>query len=126
MLAPQQFDRIGKALRNETDEFVREPLPKRWVELILYLDEKERRRSKPERSEIPRSSSYDEGTRAARRSFTLNSSVGKGRKRPRVGRARSRPCVKPTPQKQGYGRACGATEETWGIIAAPTPKLAHG
>jgi hypothetical protein len=54
MLAPQQFDRIGRALRNETEELVREPLPKRWVDLILYLDEQERRRLKPEPFGVPR------------------------------------------------------------------------
>ena len=34
--------RIGNALRSEYDHIASEPLPERWVDLILYLDEKER------------------------------------------------------------------------------------
>jgi hypothetical protein len=33
--------RIGSTLRSEYDR-ISEPLPERWVELIRYLDEKER------------------------------------------------------------------------------------
>ncbi len=36
--------RIGKVLR-ATKELTHEPLPGRWVDLIHYLDEKERRES---------------------------------------------------------------------------------
>ena len=36
------FDRIGKMLHAHFDEMVDEPLPKRWVDLIKYLNEKER------------------------------------------------------------------------------------
>jgi hypothetical protein len=35
--------RIGTVLRIRDEEFAHEPLPKRWVDLIHYLDEKERR-----------------------------------------------------------------------------------
>lgn len=34
---------LGRALQRQMSSTVEEPLPKRWVELILYLDEKERR-----------------------------------------------------------------------------------
>jgi len=36
------FDRIGKMLHAHFDEVVDEPLPKRWVDLIKYLNEQER------------------------------------------------------------------------------------
>ena len=37
-------DRIGRALRAQFDEILHEPLPNRWVDLINYLNEKEKRR----------------------------------------------------------------------------------
>ena len=37
--------RIGKVLRAKNDDLTHEPLPERWVDLIHYLDEKERRES---------------------------------------------------------------------------------
>jgi hypothetical protein len=36
------LSRIGKALHAQHDDTAREPLPERWVDLIKYLDEKER------------------------------------------------------------------------------------
>ena len=36
--------RIGKALRAEGEDIAHEPLPKRWVDLIHFLDEQERKR----------------------------------------------------------------------------------
>ena len=39
---------IGKRLRGQGEDMTREPLPERWVDLINYLDEQERRRSKEE------------------------------------------------------------------------------
>ena len=33
---------IAKALRKESQNVAREPLPKRWIDLIHYLDEQER------------------------------------------------------------------------------------
>jgi hypothetical protein len=38
-------DRIGRMFRTYTEDIAHEQLPKRWVELILELDEQERRRS---------------------------------------------------------------------------------
>jgi len=43
---------ISKALHAQHDETVREPLPQRWVDLINYLNERER---------MPRKSSTEEG-----------------------------------------------------------------
>jgi Anti-sigma factor NepR len=34
---------IGTALNTQYDEIADEPLPQRWVDLIHYLDEKERK-----------------------------------------------------------------------------------
>ena len=42
-------ERLGKALHVRMDDITREPLPRRWVELILYLEEQER--MLPERRE---------------------------------------------------------------------------
>lgn len=36
------FKRIGKALHDQFNEVVHEPLPDRWIDLINYLNEKER------------------------------------------------------------------------------------
>jgi hypothetical protein len=48
MPTPQEFfGQIGKVLRNQGEHLTREPLPERWVELILYLDEKERQAKPP-------------------------------------------------------------------------------
>ena len=35
--------RIGQVLRVNIDDLAHEPLPERWVELILHLEEKEKR-----------------------------------------------------------------------------------
>ena len=37
--------RVGKALHIHNDDFSNEQLPERWVDLIRYLDEKERQQS---------------------------------------------------------------------------------
>ena len=39
------FSRLGKAFHLYADDIAHEPLPMRWVELIRYLDEQERRSS---------------------------------------------------------------------------------
>ena len=39
------LQRIGKAFHVHIDGITLEPLPRRWVDLILYLDEQERGRS---------------------------------------------------------------------------------
>ena len=36
------FQRIGKVLHDQLDDVVREPLPDRWVDLIHFLNAKER------------------------------------------------------------------------------------
>ena len=36
---------IGKRLRDKGENVTQEPLPERWVDLIRYLDEQERKRS---------------------------------------------------------------------------------
>jgi len=36
------LERLGKALHVCMDDVTHEPLPRRWVELILFLEEKER------------------------------------------------------------------------------------
>ena len=41
---PRLPDRIGRALRAQFDEILHEPLPNRWVDLINYLNDKEKRR----------------------------------------------------------------------------------
>jgi hypothetical protein len=44
MWQAQEFARgVGKTLRSLHDEATLEPLPERWVELIHYLNNKERR-----------------------------------------------------------------------------------
>ena len=40
-------DRVGKAFQLYADDIAHEPLPMRWVELIRYLDEQERKSSEP-------------------------------------------------------------------------------
>ena len=37
-------ERIGRVLRAQYDETDHEPLPKRWIDLLNYLNEKDRRR----------------------------------------------------------------------------------
>ena len=37
--------RLGKALHTHWDEIAHEPLPRRWVDLILFLEEQDRKRS---------------------------------------------------------------------------------
>ena len=41
---PPLFDQIVRPLRTQYDEIVQEPVPKRWVELINYLNEKDQKR----------------------------------------------------------------------------------
>ena len=36
------YRRIGGLMREQYDEVCREPLPERWVDLIKYLNERER------------------------------------------------------------------------------------
>ena len=39
------LQRLGKALHVQMDDITHEPLPRRWVDLILYLEEQERERA---------------------------------------------------------------------------------
>ena len=36
---------IGKRFRHQSNDITQEPLPRRWVDLIHYLNEKERKQS---------------------------------------------------------------------------------
>ena len=49
--APEFMRRIGTVMRVKDD--AREPLPERWVDLIRYLDEQERREKLRERQQQP-------------------------------------------------------------------------
>ena len=51
--APEFVRRIGKTLQAKDDDITREPLPERWVDLIRYLDEKERKEAEGRRREDP-------------------------------------------------------------------------
>ena len=39
----QRFSLIAKRFREDSEQVTRAPLPKRWVDLILHLDEQERK-----------------------------------------------------------------------------------
>ena len=43
--------RLGKLLHDQDDDITHEPLPKRWVDLIHFLDEKERKRDEGQLAE---------------------------------------------------------------------------
>ena len=47
--AHEFMSRIGTVLRVKDDDLTHEPLPERWVDLIHYLDEKERRATQKHR-----------------------------------------------------------------------------
>lgn len=40
---------FGRALHAENDHVLREPLPQRWIDLIRYLNEKERQEEEQRR-----------------------------------------------------------------------------
>jgi hypothetical protein len=42
--------RIGKVLHGQLSDITHEPLPHRWIDLIHYLDEQERRQRQLERN----------------------------------------------------------------------------
>jgi hypothetical protein len=48
------FDRIGKMLHEQFDDVAREPLPERWVDLINYLNDKERAQRDPDGATVRR------------------------------------------------------------------------
>ena len=43
------IERIGKVLHDQLDDVVREPLPHRWVDMIHFLNAKERDEPDPTR-----------------------------------------------------------------------------
>jgi hypothetical protein len=45
------LERLGKALHARHDKIANEPLPERWVDLIHYLDDKERQQAEPPKRE---------------------------------------------------------------------------
>ena len=51
--------RLGKALHLYDDDITHEPLPCRWADLIHYLDEQERSRSRKHRAKSRRDVSQD-------------------------------------------------------------------
>ena len=48
------FDRLGKALHAQYDQVANQPLPERRIDLIRYLDEKERRQASAAEAEAER------------------------------------------------------------------------
>ena len=48
------LDLIGTRLRNDGVHVIREPLPRRWVDLIHYLDEDEGKRERRQAETEPR------------------------------------------------------------------------
>ena len=58
------LQRLGKALHVHIDDITHEPLPRRWVELILYLDEQERERSARHEPETSRTGGSHEQAEA--------------------------------------------------------------
>jgi hypothetical protein len=42
---------IGKRLRHQSNDITHEPLPRRWVDLIHYLNEEERKQSEARQPE---------------------------------------------------------------------------
>ena len=63
------LDLIVKRLRDDGDNVTREALPARWVDLILYLDEQERKICAPSQHAVPE---LEEAERAvARQEYVL-------------------------------------------------------
>jgi hypothetical protein len=45
---------LGKVMHDRDDDITLEPLPRRWVDLILFLDEQEKKRGQAEGQIEPR------------------------------------------------------------------------
>ena len=45
------LQRLGMALRAHVDDITQEPLPRRWVELINFLDEQEQKLAEAQQAE---------------------------------------------------------------------------
>ena len=54
-MRPQEtiLQRLGKTLHVQLDYITHDPLPRRWVELIHYLNEQERKRSERQPEAAP-------------------------------------------------------------------------
>jgi hypothetical protein len=50
LLHEKWYNLIGKKFREESKDLAAEPLPERWVELILHLDEEERKQKARDRN----------------------------------------------------------------------------
>lgn len=48
-----RFENIGRLLRTQYSEIANEPLPERWVDLIKYLNERERAEAERPAHETP-------------------------------------------------------------------------
>jgi hypothetical protein len=48
------LQRLGRTLRGHDEPITHEPLPRRWVDLIHFLDEQERTRSQSQTEVEPR------------------------------------------------------------------------
>jgi hypothetical protein len=46
------LQRIGKVLRVQSNDITHQPVPSRWVDLILHLDEQERKGAERRRPEV--------------------------------------------------------------------------
>ena len=57
------FARLGKMLRARNEHLTRETMPKRWIDLLLHLDEQERRQSgqAPSEAAPPAAEPKDQG-----------------------------------------------------------------
>jgi hypothetical protein len=53
LLHEKLYNLIGKKFREESKDLATEPLPERWVELILHLDEEERKREDRDQGQTP-------------------------------------------------------------------------
>jgi hypothetical protein len=49
-ISPALIERITRALRFQYDQILHEPVPDRWLKILEYLDDKEKRR-RPARHE---------------------------------------------------------------------------
>jgi hypothetical protein len=54
LLQEKWYSLIGKKLRDENKDVAEEPLPRRWVDLIRYLDGQERQRERERALARPR------------------------------------------------------------------------
>jgi hypothetical protein len=58
-----QFELIAGRLRQESEPQLREPLPQRWVDLILELDARERRTTEELQRQRPATTSDEDAER---------------------------------------------------------------